>query len=99
MESRAAAELLVGARAVVRRADLPEPEPGSYYWNDLLGLAVYTRESEYLGVLENIIATGSNDVYVVRRGRCETLVPALTTVVVAVDLEAGTMHVDLPEGL
>jgi 16S rRNA processing protein RimM len=99
VESRADAELLVGARAVVRRADLPEPEPGSYYWNDLLGLAVYTRESAYLGVLENIIATGSNDVYVVRRGQRETLVPALATVVVEVDLEAGTMHVDLPEGL
>jgi len=99
VESRAAAELLVGARAVVRRADLPEPEPGSYYWNDLLGLAVYTRESAYLGVLENIIATGSNDVYVVRREGRETLVPALATVVVEVDLEAGTMHVDLPEGL
>ncbi len=96
---RTAAESLVGARAVMRRADMPEPEPGSYYWNDLLGLAVYTRESEYLGVLENIIATGSNDVYVVRGEKREVLVPALTTVVLEIDLEAGTMRVDLPEGL
>jgi len=99
VEDRAAALLLVGAKALVRRSALPEPEAGSYYWNDLLGLTVYSCESEYLGVLENIIATGSNDVYVVRNGRRETLVPGLTTVVVKVNLEAGTMHVDLPEGL
>ncbi len=99
VDDRAAARLLVGAKAVLRRADLPDPEPGSYYWSDLLGLAVYTRESEYLGVLENIIATGSNDVYVVRKEGQEILVPALTTVIMKVDLEAGSMHVDLPEGL
>ena len=99
VEDRTAAQLLVGGRIVMRRGDLPEPEPGSYYWNDLLGLAVYTRQSAYLGVLEDIIATGSNDVYVVRRGRHETLVPALARVVLEVDLEAGTMRVDLPEGL
>lgn len=53
----------------------------------------------FLGRLESIIETGSNDVYVVRDGDRETLVPALGWVVETVDLAAGVMTVRLPEGL
>jgi 16S rRNA processing protein RimM len=53
----------------------------------------------FLGRLESIIETGSNDVYVVRDGDRETLVPALAWVVENVDLAAGVMRVNLPEGL
>jgi len=50
-----------------------------------------------LGTLEEIIETGSNDVYVVRRGREEILVPAIEEVVRDVDLQRRLMTVDLPE--
>ena len=46
-----------------------------------------------------IIETGSNDVYVVRGGGGEVLVPALATVIRRVNLSDGTMLVELPEGL
>ncbi len=53
----------------------------------------------FLGRLESIIETGGNDVYVVRDGDRETLVPALAWVVETVDLASGVMRVNLPEGL
>jgi 16S rRNA processing protein RimM len=46
-----------------------------------------------------ILETGSNDVYRVRGRQGEVLVPALASVVRRVDLIAGRMWVDLPEGL
>ena len=90
---------LVGRELYARREDLPELEEDEYYWCDLIGLAVVTEEGENLGRLTEIIATGSNDVYVVRSGAREYLVPALTDVVVAVNLAAGTMTISPPEGL
>ena len=74
-------------------------EKDSYFWFDLIGMAVFTTTGEYLGRLESIIETGSNDVYVVQDGKEEVLVPALESVVVDVDIEANRMQVELPEGL
>jgi len=90
---------LIGCELYVGRDRLPELEPGVYYWLDLIGLAVVTAEGNYLGKIESIIQTGSNDVYVVRHHEQETLVPALNNVVVAIDLDKKEMRVDLPEGL
>ena len=88
-----------GAEIFVERAVLPELEDGAHYWCDLIGLAVFAIDGRCLGRIQSIIETGSNDVYVVRDGKRETLVPALRAVVKTIDLENKTMRVDLPEGL
>lgn len=93
------AQDLVGAELVVARSALPDPEPGTYYWMDLIGLTVQTVGGACIGEIVSIIPTGGNDVYVVEGGEGEILVPALASVVLEVDLEAKTMRVDLPEGL
>ncbi len=99
IEDRDRAETLVGSGLFVRKSALPQPEEGSYYWHDLIGLSVFTSENSFLGKLASVIPTGSNDVYVVKHGKKETLVPALASVVTGIDLESGTMQVQLPEGL
>ncbi|MFO7751133.1 MAG: ribosome maturation factor RimM [Desulfobacteraceae bacterium] len=93
------AETLVGKELLVSRSDLPQPEEGTYYWQDLVGLAVTDRIRGEIGVVDHLFATGSNDVIVVKAGDKETLVPALAWVVIDVDLEGKTMLVNLPEGL
>jgi 16S rRNA processing protein RimM len=96
---RESAEALVGSQILAEKNALPELAEGEYYWSDLIGLAVYSTDGQYLGRLEDIIATGSNDVYVVRDGDRETLLPALERVVKEIDIEQGLMRVELPEGL
>jgi 16S rRNA processing protein RimM len=96
---RSAAEALTGAEVVVARGRLPQPEADSFYWTDLIGLTVATMDGKPLGNLVRILETGANDVYVVRQGKRETLVPALAAVVRRVDLEQRRMWVELPEGL
>ena len=92
-------ESLVGGELLVRRDQLPETDDGEYYWADLVGLRVVTEQGAVLGTLEEIIETGSNDVYVVRGGEKEILVPALADVVLNIDLEKGVMTVEPPDGL
>jgi 16S rRNA processing protein RimM len=101
IETRSQAEALAGCELFIDKACLPELAEDVYYWSDLIGTAVYEVQGQFLGKLESIFRTGSNDVYVVKdpgSGR-EILIPALKTVIAAVDLKAGRMQVNLPEGL
>jgi 16S rRNA processing protein RimM len=94
-----AAEALIGSRLWVDKASLPDLEDGDYYWFQLIGMSVYTTEDRYLGTLASILPTGSNDVYVVRNGDEEVLLPALASVVKTIDTDQRRMTVILPEGL
>jgi 16S rRNA processing protein RimM len=77
---------------IARHVFEPLPE-GEYYWFEIEGLAVYARDGEYLGVVTEIIYTGSNDVYVVRDADAsEWMVPALCETVSRIDVEQGEMH-------
>jgi 16S rRNA processing protein RimM len=97
---RSGAEALVGAEILANRSDLPEPEPGKYYWCDLIGLAVYEKDAAYLGRIENLFETGSNDVLVVKgKDDLEILIPVLKSIICSVDFEEKKIIVDLPEGL
>jgi len=103
IESLDSVETLIGSELFIEKADLPELEDGSYYWLDIIGLSVFTTDEQYLGKVESIIATGSNDVFVVKdpnkEQENETLIPALESVVLEIDFKLKTMRVDLPEGL
>lgn len=92
-------EAMVHAEILAERQSLPELEADTYYWADLIGLSVFVSDETCIGRIEAIIPTGSNDVYVVKDKDRETLVPAIESVVLAVDIENRTMRVDLPEGL
>ncbi|OEU80163.1 MAG: 16S rRNA processing protein RimM [Desulfobacterales bacterium S5133MH4] len=94
-----AAKQWIGCELCVDKASLPKPEEDSYYWYQIIGLQALTLDDRSLGRVEAIIPTGSNDVYVVRDGKQEVLVPAIDSVVVDIDLKENIMRVDLPEGL
>lgn len=97
------AESLVGCELFVSKTDLPALEEGTYYWLDLIGLSVFTIQGVFLGRVEGVIPTGSNDVYAVslQEGdkKREVLIPAIESVVHDIDLDQKIMRVDLPEGL
>lgn len=90
---------LVGSELFLRVDQLPETEDGEYYWHELIGLKVVTVAGETLGILQSIIETGSNDVYVVKAAGRELLIPAIEDVVTSIDLSAGVMTITPIEGL
>ena len=94
---REAAQRLTGQLLTVTRAEAAPLDEGEYYVFDIVGLTVYDEEGHELGTVENVLKTGSNDVYVVRAedGR-EILIPALRAVVLAIDVSGGRMTVRLP---
>lgn len=73
---------------------------GTYYIVDLIGIDVYSDKNEYLGKIEDVFPTGSNDVYVVKDnlGK-QILIPAIADVVKEVDLKNKKMIINLIPGL
>ena len=101
--NRDQAKELVGCEIMIERTRLPELEDGEFYWCDIIGLSVYSTKGDYLGQVASIIATGSNDVYVVQDPNStkdnEILIPAIKSVVQEINLDQQSMQVNLPEGL
>ena len=92
------AQKLTGRLLTVARAEAAPLDEGEYYVFDIVGLTVYDEEDNELGTVENVLRTGSNDVYAVRSedGR-EILIPALRKVVRTIDVPNGRMTVRLSE--
>lgn len=74
--------------------------PDENFIADLIGLKVVTEDQAEFGTLTDVIKTGANDVYVVRRlsGK-EVLLPAIKQCVLNVDLDAETVTVRIMDGL
>jgi len=93
------AETLIGSRVLISADTQAELSADEYYWRDLIGLRVLTEEGCFLGYIAYIFPTGSNDVYVCSGGEREVLLPAISDVILKVDLEKKEMVVRLLKGL
>ncbi len=77
-----------------------ELQPGEYYHYQLVGLTVVSDQGESLGRVEEVLVTGSNDVYVVKsESGGELLLPAISQVVKEIDLSSQRILVHLLDGL
>lgn len=98
-DDRNRAAELVGYDVFVDKTAVPLLPEGEYYHFQLQGMEVVTDNGERIGVIADILSTGSNDVYVVKGASGEVLIPATGDVVLKVDVDAGKMIVHLLEGL
>lgn len=89
---------LVGCEVLLYKEQLATPEDDEYYWYDLIGMKVVTTDGTDLGVLDSIIETGSNDVYVSVLNGKEYLIPAWSDTV-SIDVQAKLITVTPFEGL
>jgi 16S rRNA processing protein RimM len=96
IEDRDLAAEWIGADILVARSELPVLAPGEFYWTDLEGLEVRTPDGTSLGIVDHLLATGGNDVLVLR-GAKERLVPfVMNDVIKRVDIERGIIEADWP---
>ena len=100
VEDRDAAERLKGVRLYLPRAALPATEDEEYYHADLLGLAAELPDGTRLGEVRAIYGFGAGDsIEIARPGAAPLLVPFTRAAVPVVDIPAGRIVVDPPEGL
>lgn len=98
LDDRNQVEPLKNKLLSIDRKDLmPLPE-GHHYIFEIVGLEVYDLAGNRLGKVNEVLHTGSNDVYVVERdGEQPLLIPALKQVVHQIDVPGGRITVELQE--
>jgi len=105
LPDRNAAEALKGARIFISRQHFPPAQDGEYYWVDLLGLDVFNREGEHMGVVKDLMPTGPHSVLCLEYTQgaeagedagkvAERLIPFVSVYVDQVDLAARRITVD-----
>lgn len=99
VNDRKRAEELVSLEMFLPEELLPPKEEGEFFYYQLMGLEVITQGGEKVGILDAIFETPAHDIYVVRDGLREILVPAVEEIILEVNLEMGYMVVNLPDGL
>jgi 16S rRNA processing protein RimM len=90
-------ESLVGATIAVREQDAPPPGAEEF---DPVGIRVVDRNRGPLGVLDHVIFTGANDVWVLRDGPLgQVLIPVIDDSHIEIDEELREARIDLLPGL
>jgi 16S rRNA processing protein RimM len=94
-----AARTLVGQWLTILKETVAQLSEGEYFHFQLLGMRVVTDLDEELGEISEVLETGSNDVYLVEGDSGQILLPAISSVVLEVNLEQNVMLVHLMDGL
>ena len=83
----------------IDRNDVQLPE-GSFFLADIMGLEVRDAQSgQVLGKVDDILTLPANNVYVVRGGERERMIPAVPQFIAQVNIEEGYLRVNMMEGL
>jgi len=89
-----------GCEILVDAANLSKLDEDEFYFYEIIGCLVKNPDNVVLGEITDIIQTGANDVWVVKReSEKDILIPYIKDVVKAVDIENKTITVELLEGL
>ena len=95
------ADALRGVRLYVSRDKLPALPDDEFYHTDLIGLEVYDTGGALLGRVKSVLNPGASDILEVAAEGLSTpaLLPFTQEAVPTVDLDAGRIVADPPEGV
>ena len=94
------AKMIVGSFLEVEREKAVKLPKDAYFVFEIIGLEVYDENNIFLGKVENVISTGSNDVYIVKdKNKKELFIPAIREVVKNINLEKKRITVKMVDGL
>lgn len=94
------AKLLVGSYLEIEREKAVKLPEDTYFVFEIIGLDVYTKNNIYLGKVDNVISTGSNDVYIVKIEDKEDLfIPAIREIIENIDLGKKSITINMVDGL
>jgi 16S rRNA processing protein RimM len=106
VDNRELAHAMIGCDIAIQESQLKKLDDNDFYWRELHGLRVINTQGKEFGTVSSMMATGANDVVVVKLNRelaskkqdNEILIPYLMgSVIKEVNLEEKLMRVDWDE--
>ncbi len=101
-DERNKADTLRGKYLYIDRENAVRLEKESYYYCDIVGCSVITKEGNLFGTVFDIQNAGSSDVYFVRPRNSksgELLIPAISDVVKEIDIVNKVIVIEMVDGL
>ena len=96
MKTRDEAESMIGQLLFV---SVKDSDPIYMISPDLLGASVVADNGENIGELVDMISLPANDVYVIKQGKKEVLIPVIPEIIRSVDLQMGLVTITPMDGL
>lgn len=93
------AQALCNAVVAVEACWLPPVQEGEFYYYQMIGLQVLTTAGEDVGRIDQVFFSGGHDVWVVRQGKNEHLIPVTEEIVRSIDVAGGRVVIEPMEGL
>ncbi|HAX74161.1 MAG TPA: ribosome maturation factor RimM [Firmicutes bacterium] len=89
-----------GCSLLVSMDDISDLDEHEFYYFEIIGCQVVTTEGKEVGEVSEILTTGANDVWVVKRqGQKEALIPYIEHIVKSVDVDQKLITIEEVEGL
>ncbi len=96
IDTRDEAESMIGQLIF---ASVPESDKIHWISGELIGFTVIAEDGNIVGDLSEILWLPSNDIYVIKDGQREILIPVIPEIVKEVDLKTGVILISPMDGL
>jgi 16S rRNA processing protein RimM len=83
----------------VEESVLPPVQDGEFYYYQVVGLPVRTTAGREIGVISQVFFSGGHDIWVVREGEKEYLIPVTEEIVRVIDIPGRQIVIEPIEGL
>ena len=89
-----------GHDLLVSTEDISELDENEFYYFEIIGCTVKTTEGEVIGEISEVIQTGANDVWTIKRnGQKDALIPYIEQIVKSVNIDEKEVVIEVMEGL
>ena len=93
------AETLRDMTVVVEETVLPPLKDGEFYYYQVIGLTVRTTTGTAIGEIAQVFFSGGHDIWVVRQGEKEYLIPVIEDIVRSIDIPGKQAIIEPLKGL
>ncbi|USD23842.1 ribosome maturation factor RimM [Flagellimonas marinaquae] len=93
------ADKLIGSELYLPLTMLPPLTGNKFYYHEVIGFTVKDELHGDIGIVESVNDSASQDLFEVKKGDKELLIPVSDDIITKIDRENKTIHVKTPEGL
>ncbi|MEM6893428.1 MAG: ribosome maturation factor RimM [Bacteroidota bacterium] len=99
VKDEASADNILGAELYLPLSVLPKLEGDKFYYHEIIGFEVMDVSHGSLGFVESVNDSGAQDLFEIKKGDIELLIPVSDDIIQNVDRKQKQIHVKTPEGL
>ncbi|NVN18017.1 16S rRNA processing protein RimM [Muricauda sp. HICW] len=99
VKDESSADNIVGSELYLPLTMLPPLKGNKFYFHEVIGFTVMDEVHGDIGIIESVNDSASQDLFEIKKGDKELLIPVSDDIIIKVDRENKTIHVKTPEGL